>query len=193
MKLIKVKLSEIKPYFRNPREISERSIELVSKSIEEYGYITPIILDGKNTIIAGHTRYYALCRLFNPNDEFEVIYADLSDKEAKAYRIIDNKISESGEWDMKKLISELKLIGIEDIQFAYDVDLNLVIGDEEDIEEVEKTEKPTKAYSELKKVEVQEKSEQDKMYDEYIAESTKTSLGTVTCIHCNKDFKYETN
>lgn len=99
-----VKLEQIKPYWRNPRIIDE-AVQMVKKSLEEYGYINPIIVDKDMVIIAGHTRYKALKEL--GYDKVEVMIAEMSGRDAKEYRIIDNKSAEFAIWS-DALIPELK-------------------------------------------------------------------------------------
>ena len=47
-------ISQIHPYENNPRN-NEAAIEPVAQSIKEFGFRVPILIDGKGTIIAGHT------------------------------------------------------------------------------------------------------------------------------------------
>ena len=63
-------ISQIHPYENNPRN-NEAAIEPVAQSIKRFGFRVPILIDGKGTIIAGHTRYEAAnglawtkCRVF---------------------------------------------------------------------------------------------------------------------------------
>lgn len=58
MEIIKVKLTELKPYGKNPRKNDEAAKE-VAKSIEQCGYVAPIIVDENMEILAGHTRLKA--------------------------------------------------------------------------------------------------------------------------------------
>jgi ParB-like chromosome segregation protein Spo0J len=108
MKTSLLKITDIKPYWRNPRR-NEEAIAAVKQSIEEFGFNQPIIVDGDNVIIAGHTRYKALQELGVEKVPC-IIKADLTAQQAKAYRIADNKTSEMATWDMDKLIPELREI-----------------------------------------------------------------------------------
>ena len=82
-------VDEIKPYQRNPRKIPEEAVEAVAESIRQYGFRQPIVIDRKNTIIVGHTRWLAAKRL--GLDQVPVIVANLDEKAAQAYRIADNR------------------------------------------------------------------------------------------------------
>lgn len=106
MKVETVSINIIKPYSKNPRN-NEKAVEAVMKSIKEYGFNVPILLDKNNVIIAGHTRYKALLRM--KKEEVQVVYKnDLTPAQVKEYRIADNKASELATWDMDLLIPELR-------------------------------------------------------------------------------------
>lgn len=62
MEIIKVKLTELKPYGKNPRK-NDEAAKAVAKSIEQCGYVAPIIVDENMEILAGHTRLKALTLL----------------------------------------------------------------------------------------------------------------------------------
>ena len=118
-------LDKIKPYENNPR-INEGAVDKVANSIEKFGFKNPIILDKNNVIIAGHTRYKASQKL--GLKEVPVIIAkDLSEEQAKAYRLADNKTNEFAEWDENKLNAELfdlmESFKMEEFGFEFD-DLN---------------------------------------------------------------------
>ncbi len=53
-----VKIEDIIPYKNNPRN-NDKAVEIVEKSIKEFGFQNPVILDKNNEIIAGHTRIRA--------------------------------------------------------------------------------------------------------------------------------------
>ena len=56
MKVQEMGIDEIKPYENNPR-INDKSVDDVAKSIKEFGWQQPIVVDKDNVIIVGHTRY----------------------------------------------------------------------------------------------------------------------------------------
>jgi len=106
MKVVTLKTSEIIPYWRNPRRITDEAVEAVMQSIREYGYQQPIVVDSDRVIVMGHTRWSALRRL--GVQEIEVIMAsDLTQKQARELRTIDNRTSEYTRWDFEKLVDEL--------------------------------------------------------------------------------------
>ena len=85
-------------------------MDAVAKSIQEFGWQQPIVVDKDGVIIVGHTRYKAAQKL--GLDKVPVVTADkLSDKQVKAYRLADNKVADKTIWDNKKLLDELDSIG----------------------------------------------------------------------------------
>lgn len=99
------KLSEIRPYFNNPRD-NNKAVPPIMESIRKYGFVKPILCDMDGVIICGHTRYIAAFRL--GLDKVPVIYSDMDEEFAKQYRIVDNKIAEKSEFDEDEMIEKLK-------------------------------------------------------------------------------------
>ena len=133
MKIEKVKIGKVKPYNNNPRDISKAAIEKVTLSIKEFGFQQPIVVDKNNIIIAGHTRLEAAKQL--KLKEVPVVVAkNLSDNQAKAYRLMDNRSGQESNWDKKLLELELSLLNDENINLDLtgfdEVELNKLIVDE---------------------------------------------------------------
>lgn len=125
IKVEMIKVTDIKPYEKNPR-YNDNAVNAVAKSIQEFGFKTPIVVDKNNVIICGHTRWKASKLL--GLEEVPVIKAnDLSDAKAKAYRIADNKTAELSSWDYDKLQEELRTIDSSDmLDFGFtEDDLNI--------------------------------------------------------------------
>lgn len=100
------KVSDLIPYAKNPRKNRE-AVNYVANSIKEFGFKNPIIIDGNNEIIAGHTRLLAAKKL--GIEEVPCIRAnDLSEEQIKAFRLADNKTGEFAEWDNVLLDEELQ-------------------------------------------------------------------------------------
>jgi ParB/RepB/Spo0J family partition protein len=115
---------DLKPYENNAR-FNDHAVDDVAKSIEQFGFQQPIVVDRDNVIIAGHTRWKAACKL--GLTEVPVSVADkLTPAQVAAYRLADNKVAEKSKWDKKKLPDEIKLLeelnfkNIEDIGFTTD-------------------------------------------------------------------------
>lgn len=112
MEIVNIDIDKIKPYEKNPR-FNDEAVDYVKKSIEEFGFNNPIIIDKNNVIICGHTRYKAALSLGISTVPC-IILKNLTDKQVRAFRIADNKCSDFSFWDNNLLLSELNEIG-EDI------------------------------------------------------------------------------
>lgn len=100
-----VPISDVKPYENNPRD-NDGAVEATAKSIKEFGWQQPIVVDKDMVVIAGHTRLKAAKKL--GFSKVPVVVADgLTEAQVKAYRLADNKVSETSIWDNKKLLQEL--------------------------------------------------------------------------------------
>ncbi len=106
MQITNKKLTEIRPYDHNPRH-NEEAVDAVAKSIREFGFRNPVILDKDNVIIAGHTRWLA-AKALGLEEVPCVVATDLTPEQVKAYRIADNKTGEIAKWDYDLLPIELK-------------------------------------------------------------------------------------
>ncbi|GHU70097.1 hypothetical protein FACS1894184_15090 [Clostridia bacterium] len=105
LNLVERNMKEIKPYERNPRK-NKRAIEAVKRSISEFGFRVPIIVDNDNVIVAGHTRYQAAKEL--GYTELPTLMAnDLTSEQIKAYRIADNRTQDFADWDGDLLSAEV--------------------------------------------------------------------------------------
>ena len=106
MKIEMRALSAIKPYENNPR-VNDNAVDAVARSIQEFGFRQPIVVDGEGVIICGHTRYKAALLLKLPTVPVHVA-TDLTPEQIKAYRITDNRVAENSRWDDELLPIELK-------------------------------------------------------------------------------------
>ena len=110
MNIINLKINEIKPYEKNPRQ-NDQAVNAVAESIKQFGFQQPIVVDKNKVIIVGHTRHKAAKKL--GLEEVPCVIADnLTEKQVKKYRLADNKVGELAEWDEELLWAELQDIGI---------------------------------------------------------------------------------
>ena len=78
LQIINKKISEIKPYEKNPRR-NDEAVKYVAESIKKFGFKVPIVIDKDGIIVAGHTRYKASKEL--KLEEIPCVIADdLSDE-----------------------------------------------------------------------------------------------------------------
>ena len=105
MEIVMRSIQEIRPYEKNPRK-NDDAVKYVVQSIKQFGFKVPIVIDRDGVIVAGHTRYKAAKEL--EMDSVPCIIADdLTDKQIKAFRLTDNKVSEKAGWDFGLLEEEL--------------------------------------------------------------------------------------
>lgn len=130
MEVVTKSIHELIPYEKNARK-NDKAVPLVAKSIEQFGFKVPIVIDRNNVIVCGHTRYKAAHAL--GVEEVPCIIADdLTDQQIKAYRLADNKVAEVSKWDKGILSLEMNEI------FDFDMsDFGFEIADPVDTVEVE--------------------------------------------------------
>lgn len=122
------------PYQKNTKKHPDKQLLQIAKSIKEFGWRQPIVVDKDDIIIVGHGRWFAWEKygkeLGLPEPKIERA-DDLTEDQVSAYRLADNKLNES-EWDMGLVIEELKGLSSEMFDLTgFDRDL-LIEPDEKD-------------------------------------------------------------
>lgn len=137
---------ELIPYEKNPRD-NRLAIDDVVRSIEEYGFTNPILVNEEKVILAGHTRREAAI-LAGIEKVPYIVIDGLTEAQQRAYRLADNKLSELALWDEDLLKEELKDLLDEDYDLSLtgfsDVDLTDLLKDEDDLEDIEPEESKEK-------------------------------------------------
>ena len=126
MEIKMIKIDDLKPYVRNPR-FNDDAVKYVAKSIKEFGFKVPMVIDKNNEIVAGHTRYKASLEL-GLKEVPCIVADDLTEEQIKAFRLADNKVSEQAVWNYDLLDLELDDIlelNMEDFGFLKQEDVNL--------------------------------------------------------------------
>lgn len=145
---IKEKLvSELIPYANNSRTHSDEQVAQIAASIKEFGWTNPILIDDKNSIIAGHGRVMAARKLgLDKVPCLEI--KNLTPAQVKAYIIADNKLALNAGWDftllniefeqLEEMGYDLELTGfsLEEIEELKPVKLNEGLTDEDAVPEV---------------------------------------------------------
>lgn len=115
MNIQKIKIEKLKPAEYNPRKDlkpEDEEYQKIKKSITEFGYVAPLIVNSNMTVIGGHQRLKVLKEL--GYTEVECVIVDLDQEKEKALNIALNKIS--GDWDndkLEELLAELKQTDID--------------------------------------------------------------------------------
>ena len=120
MKIEEIEVEKLIPYEFNNKIHWEEQINRIANSIKEFWFLQPIVIDKKNFIIVWHWRLAWAKKLWL--EKVPCIRAeDLTEKQIKKYRILDNKLNES-ERDYDNLKVELDEIWDLDI---WDIELNV--------------------------------------------------------------------
>jgi DNA modification methylase len=111
------KITDITPYANNPRR-NAQAVEAVARSIAQFGFRQPIVVDEQGVIVVGHTRYLAAVQLGLTEVPVHVA-TGLTPAQVKAYRIADNQTADLADWDQDRLIHELT--DLQNLDFDLDV------------------------------------------------------------------------
>lgn len=112
MKVDEWPIGSLRPYENNPR-VNDDAVEAVAASIKTYGFKVPIIAQPNGVVIAGHTRLKAAQQLGLQTVPV-IIADDLTDAQAKAFRLVENRAGEQATWDVELLGQELAELAILD-------------------------------------------------------------------------------
>ena len=106
MEITQRKTADLIPYVNNARTHSEQQVLQIAASIKEFGFNSPVLVDGENGIIAGHGRVMAAKKL--GLDEVPTIeLKHLTKTQKKAYILADNRLALNSGWDNDLLALEL--------------------------------------------------------------------------------------
>jgi DNA modification methylase len=111
---------ELIPHSGNARVHSRHQIRQIAASIKEFGFANPVLIDCKNTIIAGHGRL-AAAKLLGLRRVPTISLEGLTDDQIRAYVIADNRLAERAAWDKSILAIELQHLLTLDNQLSLDV------------------------------------------------------------------------
>lgn len=135
-RFLRMKVKDLVPFEKNPRNHTDQSIEDVKQSILQCGDgepLDPIEIDENNVILAGHGRRLAMLQLgIEETDVFQ--YIGMTETQKTKYRILANKTQERSTWDLKELEEQLAGLDFDGYDFGFD---ELVMEDEDDQEVVE--------------------------------------------------------
>ena len=119
----------------NARTHSTRQLKQISRSIKEFGFTNPILIDEGNGILAGHGRW-AAAQLLGWTAVPTLQIGHLSEAQKRAYIIADNQLAAKAGWDRELLRTELQ--GLEELDFDLELtgfetgEVDLILADDED-------------------------------------------------------------
>mgnify|MGYP002764818543 FL=1 len=112
--LTMVPIDDLIPYANNAKKHGVKQINQIRASLREFGFVTPVLIDFDNNIIAGHGRVEA-ARAEGMSEVPCVLVTNLTEAQRKAYILADNRLSETAVWDTELLKIELE--GLEALNF----------------------------------------------------------------------------
>ena len=113
-----VRIDELKPYKNNAKIHGPEQIEQLRRSLREFGFVSPVLIDEDKNLIAGHGRVEA-ARAEGMSEVPCVLVSDLTEAQRRAYIIADNRLAETGEWDAARLKFEMQELQ----SFGFDAEL----------------------------------------------------------------------
>ena len=116
-KIESVEVGLLVPYANNAKIHGKNQLEMLKKSIQEFGFLTPCLIDKDFNLIAGHGRVMAAKAL--GMKEIPCVYVEgLSEEQRRAYILADNRLGELGEWDMDLVFEELNSLNYMDFDVS---------------------------------------------------------------------------
>ena len=102
-----IRIDELVPHANNAKIHGPEQIEQLRRSLREFGFVSPVLIDEDKNLIAGHGRVEA-ARAEGMTEVPYVTVSELSEAQRRAYIIADNRLSETGEWDAARLKFEME-------------------------------------------------------------------------------------
>jgi hypothetical protein len=112
-------LDSLKANPRNPRIHTDKQINQIARSMKEFGAIMPRVVDRNSQIIIGHGRVRA-AQLIGINELPTIRVEHLTEAQATALAIADNKLTENSTWNDELLAQQLKSLS-EELDFDVEV------------------------------------------------------------------------
>ena len=102
-----IRIDELIPYENNAKIHGPDQIEQLRRSLRQFGFVSPVLIDKEHNLIAGHGRVEA-ARAEGMTEVPYVTVSDLTEAQRRAYIIADNRLAETGEWDAARLKFEME-------------------------------------------------------------------------------------
>ena len=128
-------VADLKPYAQNARSHSASQIQQIANSIDEFGFVNPILVAQDHSIIAGHARLRAAVQL-GMSEVPVIVLGHLSETQRRALVLADNQLTLNAVWDETMLRAELAALQAERF------DLNLTGFDEQELNRLLAAEDP---------------------------------------------------
>ena len=167
-----IPIDDLVPYANNAKIHDKKQIAQLRASLREFGFVTPVLIDFDNNIIAGHGRVES-ARAEGMTEVPCVLVSNLTEAQRKAYILADNRLSETSAWDTDALKIELE--GLEALQF----DTGIIGFDAESVKEIEVSGYTRAAPGQGGPEDVEDADAEDDDYDGSVPESCPHKPGDV--------------
>ena len=135
MNINNIPIGDLIAYENNPRRLKDSDIEFLSNSIKEFGFKVPCVVDINNVLVTWHARVRA-AKSAGLKEIPCIVADDLTPEQIKAFRLVDNKMSELSVWDFEKLDLELKELNLDMSEFGFSIKFDPEIENQEiDVED----------------------------------------------------------
>lgn len=113
-------VADLKLDSKNPRIHTQKQIRQIASSITAFGFNVPVLVNGKGKVVAGHGRVLA-CQLLGIDQVPTIALEHLSDVQAQAFLLADNKLTENATWDDRLLAEQLQELSKVELNFSLEV------------------------------------------------------------------------
>ena len=110
-------IAELKVNPMNPRVHGARQVHQLARSIDLFGFNVPVAIGSDDNVIAGHGRIIA-ARQLGWTEVPTVCLSHLSEAQARAYMVADNRLTENSTWDENLLAKQLRDLAELDLDFS---------------------------------------------------------------------------
>jgi DNA modification methylase len=113
-------LAELRPAGRQSRHHTPRQLAGIKASIQQFGFVSPVLIDASGRILAGNARIAAAKALGMPTVP-AVVVDHLTPEEQRAFVLADNRLAELGQWNKEALTLELEELSALELDFSVEI------------------------------------------------------------------------
>jgi hypothetical protein len=117
LEIVQRPIAELKLDQANPRLHSPSQVKQIGRSIEAFGFNAPVLIDRDGKVVAGHGRILA-CKLLGWTEVPTICLDHLTEAQARAFMIADNRLTENSTWDDRLLAEQLKELSLLELDFS---------------------------------------------------------------------------